>query len=1259
MKRELLRTLVAGGILAMYSTFHFSDAQGYLFYETFDNFPNHIPGGQNSGGWTTKTIQGDSSVDRWFFNNYIGYDVPVPLEGKVAVADAYNGGYTNTLTNNSNLHELELISPVVSTVGMSNLTLTFDELFMQLGSAVIEIDVSTNNGSTWTNVNTVTTGGFFSRTRDINLNAYTGNATFQVRFVWNKGVTSPTTHGYWMIDNIRLYTRYVNDVGVETLVDPKNNSCPDAAQPLGLKITNFGTSSASNISVNMSVSGAASGNFSTSIGSLAAGASTTVFTSSTINTTSGGTVNFNAYTAYASDQTTTNDTLITSVVTAPTPTDPSGPPVVRCGVGPVNLQASAQSGEFTVWYNDSLTNTALGAGNPYTTPFTVYANRRFYAENTRNLPSEHSTYLSGVYRWNTTNNKAIFFDLTAANEVVLDSFASNFAYQGTYIIKVFYKTGTYYGFGTTQSAFTLLATDTVTTTVLGQPAYIDLKNTGLRIGAGETYGFVLEASAAPGSSSPLPEFAFKQGVTNNIANEDISVYGDGVSNVAWSSFVTGYSGDIKIHYQKVCKSQRKGIDVVIIPRPAGVGLIEGAVNNGAYRGGTPANPDVARMNDTFMYELTPPNSYTNAEFGTKWYVTDFSFETLTGNGPVPSDTMTTVPGAAPGTFRFIPSTAVDTVYKITVTVLDIAKNCDTTVTRYLMVGADPKAGFSVSAICEGDAATFNNTSNIASGSMDFMWYFGDGDSSDIANPTHTYAMSGTYNVQLVAISNFGFRSVYDSTVQVYEIPGANFTVPNVCDGASHSFTDASYIPPIGSPVFSWDFGDGSALSNAQNPTHTYTNPGIYKVLLLVNVNGCTDERTRYVTLAPRAVPDFSSQTSCNNKQAVFTNSTTLQFGNFGSSWKYGDGTSGTGQNPMHLYNGFGSFDVRLLITTDLGCVDSIIKQVSLIESPKADFSMSSVCSGEEVKFTNLTNTPGGGGSNGYIWDFGNGMTSFNDDPSTVYTGPGVYTIKLRADAGNGCGDSLVRVVTIDTKPIAGLSANNVCEGEVTKFVNSTVNIQTGSTWIWDFDNGVQSTARDTAFIYAMPGAYDVTLYVSSPNGCLDTAGTTVSVFEMPNAGFTASTAQLGDGTIFFQGPGGAGYSYLWFMGDGEKYNTKDVTHRYQLSGNFEAKLVVTTNEGCTDMSTQWVAVFPTGVEDPDNRVTLYPNPSKGSFTISLEQEVSDANLTITDMNGKALYTTRISGATANIDLGNIAPGVYLVQVFSGELSYTAKLEVLR
>ena len=149
----------------------------------------------------------------------------------------------------------------------------------------------------------------------------------------------------------------------------------------------------------------------------------------------------------------------------------------------------------------------------------------------------------------------------------------------------------------------------------------------------------------------------------------------------------------------------------------------------------------------------------------------------------------------------------------------------------------PIADFSVSSppSCAPSAVSFKNTS-IATNT--WLWDFGDGNTSILQNPFHTYDLPGNYTVSLIS-SSLGCSDtiVKKSIIQVIN-PNPNYVIPTVikaCAPYSTSFSDAT----PGAISWNWQFGDGG-ISNVQNPNHTYSKAGTYYVSLDITLNGsCT------------------------------------------------------------------------------------------------------------------------------------------------------------------------------------------------------------------------------------------------------------------------------------------------------------------------------------------------------------------------------------------------------------------------------------
>jgi PKD repeat protein len=169
----------------------------------------------------------------------------------------------------------------------------------------------------------------------------------------------------------------------------------------------------------------------------------------------------------------------------------------------------------------------------------------------------------------------------------------------------------------------------------------------------------------------------------------------------------------------------------------------------------------------------------------------------------------------------------------------------------------PTAAFS--SACTDLACTFTDASTDpdAGGSVaSYDWDFGDGTThSTIKNATHTYAQAGPYHVKLIVKDDQGLASAAaDSLVTVTAPAGgptAAFTVN--CDGPDCTFTDAS--TPAGSLTYEWDFGDGSAVSTDQNPTHSYSVTDVtpFTVTLTVtDAQNATATTTQNITITPPA-----------------------------------------------------------------------------------------------------------------------------------------------------------------------------------------------------------------------------------------------------------------------------------------------------------------------------------------------------------------------------------------------------------------------
>ena len=218
--------------------------------------------------------------------------------------------------------------------------------------------------------------------------------------------------------------------------------------------------------------------------------------------------------------------------------------------------------------------------------------------------------------------------------------------------------------------------------------------------------------------------------------------------------------------------------------------------------------------------------------------------------------------------------------------------------------------------------------NICPITPDFhLWHFGDGTTSNDANPYHEYAEPGVYQVCLVIENNDDCRSEYCRSVCVEDFnPCTNFEVEFSWSESQNSGLviefEGNYSGDIDFIV--WNFGDGES-SNAEHPDHEYSEPGIYEVCLVIeNNDGCRSEYCISIAVEQQNNPcndfeaDFIYGIDFENGGVHFED---LSSGNPTSyEWFFGDGGSSTVEEPTHSYNETGLFNVCLVIENEFGCI---------------------------------------------------------------------------------------------------------------------------------------------------------------------------------------------------------------------------------------------------------------------------------------------------------------------------------------------------
>jgi gliding motility-associated-like protein len=498
-------------------------------------------------------------------------------------------------------------------------------------------------------------------------------------------------------------------------------------------------------------------------------------------------------------------------------------------------------------------------------------------------------------------------------------------------------------------------------------------------------------------------------------------------------------------------------------------------------------------------------------------------------------------------------------YNVTLTAGYSATGCTNSITIPVTVYPLTVPSFTSNTPCLNVATSFTDATT--NSPTQWTWNFGDGSAfSNLQNPSHVYAAPGIYTVTLLTENVFGCMDSITISTTVNPLPVAAFSFDTVCTNAATSFTDNS----SSAVSWSWDFGDGSAISTVNSPTHIYPSAGSYTVTLIVaNMFGCTDTVSHVITVDPNPVSLYTATTACHTYPTVFTDNSTAAIS---WSWDFGDASAfDPTTSPTHIFANPGTYNVDLLVTNVFGCTDLSTQTIVVLPQPVADFSFSTVCARQIVNFTDATV---GAAMTSWNWDFGDGSPpDLNQNPSHIYTLGGNYNVTLIVANSAGCVDTIVKPIIVNTVPTPLFSANASCQGTISSFTDLSSDVVPINSWFYDFDDGNNSLSQNPNYIYAAAGTYNVSLTVTNINGCDSTVVIPVTVNVFPVAQYAADTVCIGTPTTFTDGSTGFPNSWTWNFGDGSSGTTGPViTHVYPAAGSYLTSLTVSSGAGCTDQA---------------------------------------------------------------------------------------------
>ena len=297
-----------------------------------------------------------------------------------------------------------------------------------------------------------------------------------------------------------------------------------------------------------------------------------------------------------------------------------------------------------------------------------------------------------------------------------------------------------------------------------------------------------------------------------------------------------------------------------------------------------------------------------------------------------------------------------------------------------------------------------------------------------SNPSYPYTISNVISITGNNQNQSYFYFFFDWIVKTMETcssprtaatatinPQAVASFSGAVNGNSVDFTNNS----TNAVAYSWNFGDGQT-STQTSPSHTYSSTGSYTVTLIaIGSGGCpNDTVTQQVVISNAPNADFSASQFCVGGTTLFSDISSVATGSIVSwLWNFGDGSPTSNlQNPTHIYADSGWYNVTLIVVSDLGFADTATQQIYIEPKPTAAFAVTVGVAGQMTYFTDQSD--GNGGTlTAWLWNFGDGSSSVQQNPDHVYATDGTYWVTLIVF--NSCGsDTVMQQVVIVVDGIA-------------------------------------------------------------------------------------------------------------------------------------------------------------------------------------------------------------------------------------------------
>lgn len=525
---------------------------------------------------------------------------------------------------------------------------------------------------------------------------------------------------------------------------------------------------------------------------------------------------------------------------------------------------------------------------------------------------------------------------------------------------------------------------------------------------------------------------------------------------------------------------------------------------------------------------------------------------------------------------------------------------------------------------------FTDNSNGGSGPVvAWTWEFGDGSTSNEQNPQHTYQNDGDYSVCLTTQSDDGCSGNHCMQVLIQHPDSTNGAGGGAGGGCYAAFSPIfdqadwrmvafeNHSGGTAPFTYYWDFADGTT-STEEAPVHQFNQEGEYDVCLTItSADGCSNTMCNRFGVFPNS-NDCSGETNYaftrDSLNGMLYHFQDMSNGDLISAyhWNFGDGNESTMANPSHQYTSDGSYNVCLTVVRENGCSSDHCLNVSVNSGGcVANFGgeMDTTGAPFTIQFENLSNTAAGAAAT-YLWDFADGTSSTEANPSHTFTPGAKYNVCLTITDGNGCSHTHCQEIDLNDNSCNTnfYFQHDAADHKTVSFVDQSQADAGIAEWNWTFGDGTSSANQNPTHTYTAEGQYTVCLQTMSADSC--TSEWCMDMFiEQPD-----TNINVVDGTcyanFFFEhdtmdykmlsfhdnssSASGAITSWSWTFGDNSTASGPNVTHSFPGEGEYDVCLTTVDVNGCQASHCMTVNVVPHNqLPDCFASFTFVPDTSNG------------------------------------------------------------------